>query len=503
MSEPTTWRMAKTLYRIRGSKCSNCKKIYFPPKSFCNKEGRYSKLEDIYFEDKVGRIYSCSTTRLPTTKFEYLTSFLSVYVSFSTNSNSVLIPGRLTDFIPTTEETRVDGYIDNEVIPRFRKVYSDGLIHYSRLQFSFLNDYYQSHLTREITPIENETKVGAVGIVGYGTYLPKYRIKVDDVAKALGKDPLQYRGGVREKTLPFYDEDTRTFTIEATERALFHSNIDREKVDVVAVGTESNPYAVYPIAATVVDASGINNYANAYDTQFACKAATSQIGLMCGAIKSSIYRNTIVVGADNSQAKPGDSLDYSVGAGAAALMLGRDGVIAILDCVAHYTSDTPDFYRREGKTYPEHGHRFTGEQAYFKHVINAGEALLKKYELKPSDFDFFVAHQPNSKFPRKAGEMLGFNRKQYEIGNVVDYIGNLYAGSAIAGLCAILDIAKPSQRIMMVAYGSGAGSDAYCWSVTEEIDKKRDRCISMNGQIFHPNREYVNYEFYRKSKSPP
>ena len=80
------------------------------------------------------------------------------------------------------------------------------------------------------------------------------------------------------------------------------------------------------------------------------------------------------------------------------------------------------------------------------------------------------------------------------------YIGNLYAGSAIAGLCAVLDVAKPGQRIMMVAYGSGAGSDAFVWSVTEEIEGKRERVIPINNQISHPKREYMSYDFYRRCK---
>ncbi|NIN52518.1 MAG: hydroxymethylglutaryl-CoA synthase [Nitrososphaeria archaeon] len=500
MSEPITWRSLKTNYRIRGSRCRDCGKIYFPPKSFCDYEGRKSRIEDIFFGEQIGKIYSGSVNREPTAKFEYLNSFLSIYVTFREKNNKILIAGRLTDLTPHTDEVTISSFIGEEVVPRFRRVYDDELIHYSRLQFSLLGDYYESHLSREPGILERKGESKKVGIVGYGSYIPKYRIKVDEVAKAHGKAGGIYTGAAKEKSVPFFDEDTRTFAVEAAERAIFHAGLNKGEIDVVAVGTESNPYVVYPIAATLVDSCGLDEYVNAYDVHFACKAATSQIDLMCGAIQSGIYRNALIVGSDDSQAKPRDPLDYSVGAGSAALVLGREKVIAVLEDSAHYSSDTPDFYRREGEKYPSHGQRFTGEQAYFKHITKAGEALMKKANLKPSDFDYFVTHQPNRKFPRSVARTLGFSSEQYELGNIVDYVGNLYAGSSVAGLCAVLDKAREEERILMVPYGSGAGSDAYSFIVTKEIENKRNRSITLDSQVFNTKREYVSYEFYRKAK---
>ncbi len=500
MSEPMTWRMFKTNYRIKGTRCTICGRIYFPPKSFCDREGRKSSVEDIYLGERMWKIYSGGVSREPTAKFSYLGSILSVYISLEEDQR-VLIAGRLTDFLPPKEEVHMDEYIGKEVVPRFRKAYDDGIIQYSRLQFSLLDDYYRSHLSIEHEPVlRREKRSEKVGVIGYSTYIPKYRIKVQEVAKAYDKNPNLYEGVVKEKAVPFLDEDTRTLTVESAERAIFSAGVYSGEIDVVAVGTESNPYAVYPISVTVVDACGINQYANSYDTRFACKAATSQIALMCGAIETGLYRNALLIGSDNSQAEPGDALDYSVGTGSAALVLGGEGVIATLEHTAHYSSDIPDFYRRSGDKYPSHGQRFTGEQAYFKHIVNAGKALMEKADLKPSDFDYFVAHQPNMKFPRKVARTLGFDKNQFEQGNAVDYIGNLYAGSSLAGLCAILDIAKPGQRILMVSYGSGAGSDAYSFLVTEEIEEKRARTIGLRDQIFNPKKEYVNYDFYRRAK---
>jgi hydroxymethylglutaryl-CoA synthase len=52
---------------------------------------------------------------------------------------------------------------------------------------------------------------------------------------------------------------------------------------------------------------------------------------------------------------------------------------------------------------------------------------------------------------------LGFSKEQIAPGLLVPVIGNTYAGAAIIGLTAILDIAQPGDRILMVSFGSGAG----------------------------------------------
>jgi hydroxymethylglutaryl-CoA synthase len=128
------------------------------------------------------------------------------------------------------------------------------------------------------------------------------------------------------------------------------------------------------------------------------------------------------------------------------------------------------------------------------------KAILDKSGLKPVDIEHLVCHSPNAVFPLRAAKEAGFSKEQLSVSLVVEKIGNLYSGSCPAGLAAVLDIAEPGEKILLCAYGSGAGSDAYVFTVTDEITSKRERTVPLREQIESPHREYVDYEFYRRMK---
>jgi hydroxymethylglutaryl-CoA synthase len=126
---------------------------------------------------------------------------------------------------------------------------------------------------------------------------------------------------------------------------------------------------------------------------------------------------------------------------------------------------------------------------------------MDKLRLQPKDINYFVSHQPNPSFPVKVATELGFKEEQFMPGLHVARFGNTYSSSSPMGLAAVLDIAKPNDRILMVSYGSGAGSDAYSIIVTNQIVEKRERQkFTIHHQIENKNIEYVDYETYRRLK---
>ena len=316
-----------------------------------------------------------------------------------------------------------------------------------------------------------------VGIITYGAYIPRYRIKVDEIARVWGANAAEISGGlgVFEKAVPDYDENTATFAVEAARAALARREVDVSEIKAVYVGSESHPYAVKPTAVTVGEAIGATPVMTAADYEFACKAGTAAIQTSMGLVASGMMKYAVAIGADTAQGAPGDALEYTAAAGGAAYIIGNDDPIAEINDTCSFTSDTPDFWRREGEDYPQHGGRFSGEPGYFKHVESAAKMMMERRGTRPSDYDYAVFHQPNAKFPQKAAKTLGFTSEQIKPGLLVPRLGNTYSGAVPLGLAAVLDIAKPGDRIFVTSYGSGAGSDSFDITVTEAILDKIDR----------------------------
>jgi len=497
-SEPIERRVSYLGDRLRSNRCLICGKEYFEIRDYCGKCGRKSfgkmMVADLFYER--GKLEVCTLINEPTNKFTKLGSYIYGTVSF--HDGKIRVPGRLTDRTGfCSEEVDFAELEGRNVVPRFRRRYSvdkTDIIPTISLAFTFADEYYPH---QEYNIVKPKKEYDSPGIVGYGVYTSRFRIKEGNL----------------ERSVPFIDEDSITAAVEAGKLALIHSRVDSSCVGKIYVGSESNPYAVKPIASKVAqvlklgeedeDVQGVD----AIDTEFACKAATSMFKDAASLVnypKSNI-EYAMVIGADNSQAAPrdcpGGELDLFVGYGAAAFIFGKHDVIAEIEGWYSCTSDTPDFWRRDGEPHPMHGGRFTGDPAYFKHVRMSSKKLMERLNLKVGDIDYFVAHQPNVQFPVRIAKELGFKEEQYLPMLQVAKFGNTYSGASPVGLAAVLEMAKPDDRILVTSYGSGAGSDAYSLITTQQIlDKRRNQKLTVRYQAENPFLQYVDYTTYRRLK---
>lgn len=334
-----------------------------------------------------------------------------------------------------------------------------------------------------------------VGIVGYGAYVPMYRLPNTEISRIWVGVP---RGGpVKEKSVPGLDEDVITMSIEAARNALDRAQIDPQELRAIWVGSESHPYAVKPSSTVVAEALGAVPSVQAADWEFACKAGTEAMVAAVGLVGSQMADYAMAIGMDTAQGRPGDELEYTAAAGGAAFIFGpAENSLALLEGSYSFVTDTPDFWRRPEQRFPSHGQRFTGDPAYFHHVTNATKYLLEALDRKPEDYQYCVFHQPNTKFPERAAKLLGFTPEQLKTGLLSPVIGNTYAGAAIIGLTAVLDEAKPGDRILVTSYGSGAGADSFSFVVTDKVTERQN--LALKTQNYIARRVQIDYGQYAR-----
>lgn len=329
-------------------------------------------------------------------------------------------------------------------------------------------------------------------IVGFGRYLPRYRVKIADIAAHWEQDAGSIKGGigVEEKTVPGRDEDSFTMAFEAARQSIDLAEIRSSEISAIFVGSESHPYAVKPTSAMLASALELDPFSHCADLEFACKAGTAGAQIVDSFIRSGQIRYGLAIGTDAAQARPGDALEYTAAAGAAALLMGpadAKNALCRIDKTLSFTTDTPDFWRASDEAYPRHAGRFTGEPGYFRHVREAVRGILEVANMKAQDIDHVILHMPNAKFPSAAAKKFGFSKEQMALGFIVPSIGNTYSACSMLGLTQVLEHAKRNDRILLVSYGSGSGSDAFLCTMLKD-----------GVRLPHDDREieYLNYGQY-------
>ncbi len=204
-------------------------------------------------------------------------------------------------------------------------------------------------------------------IVGFGRYLPRFRITAAAIAEQWSQDEKAITGGlgIEEKTVPGTDEDSFTMAFEAAKQAIETADILPTQISAMFVGSESHPYAVKPTSAMLVSALELDPFCHCADLEFACKAGTAGAQIVDAFVRSGQINFGMAVGTDTAQGRPGDALEYSAGAGAAALVIGSEKIknaFARIDATVSFTTDTADFWRAADEKYPRHAGRFSRRQ---------------------------------------------------------------------------------------------------------------------------------------------
>jgi hydroxymethylglutaryl-CoA synthase len=333
----------------------------------------------------------------------------------------------------------------------------------------------------------------AMGISGYGVYIPKLRIKKEEYAKAWGSFSA---AGVAEKAVMGFDEDVLTSAAKVCRRALDSVPLSPDKITRFALASTSAPYAEKLLSGTVLVSVGIPNTAFSSDHTTSTRAGTEALIAGFEHIAANPQGNAAVAAADAPKASMWDSVEHQLGAGAAAFVLSCDNLIAELEGHASYASEYfgERFKPRDEPLIHDLNVRKFAEGSLITNTTRAGNALLKKLGTKPEEYQHVVIQQPDARVPATVAARMSFTDAQMASGLVSKLVGDLGAASVPVALAAALDAAKVGDRIMVISYGSGAGSDALSFRVVGE------RKAIPRYQAEVDRKEYIDYVKYLKLK---
>jgi hydroxymethylglutaryl-CoA synthase len=344
------------------------------------------------------------------------------------------------------------------------------------------------------------------GIVSYGHYVPMLRMDISVLAEQWGlSESLErvYRlNGRKAVAVNGLDEDSVTLSIEAADRAMAFVPDGVQVPTSVLIGSESHPYAVKPSSVIVAEALGLTPNVFAADLEFACKGGTAAFLLSAGLVESGAAETAVAIGADCPQSAPGSLLEASVGSGASAFVVSSgEHVIARIDATSAASTDATDFWRRDGAKFPSVVGKFSAEMGYIEHTSRVVRALLEKTDSSPEDYKYLCLHQPYQSLPLSVAKELGFKRQQIQPGIIAGKIGNTYSSACLLSLCSVLDIAEPGDRVMLVSFGSGAGSDGFVMTVTDAITAYRAKTVEQGRpkvveQVGTEHAEWLTYGQY-------
>ena len=305
------------------------------------------------------------------------------------------------------------------------------------------------------------------GIISYGAYIPIYRLKRDEMARAWSRGSS---GG--ERAVANFDEDSATMAVEAISDCLRY--IDRQSVDALYFASTTPPYREKQTASLIAQASDLKRQLFAADFTDSLRCGTMALQAAMDAVASGSAKRAMVAAADIRIGPPQSSSEQDFGDGAAALLIGDQGVICEIEGSYSHADDILDTWKTETDTFTRSWEdRFILSEGYTRNIAEAISGIMQKYSLKPKDIAKAVFYAPDARRHSELAKELGFDPKSHVQDPMFKSIGNTGAAFALMMLVAALEEAKPGDRILFANYGDGA--DAFILKVTNEITKLKVR----------------------------
>jgi len=324
----------------------------------------------------------------------------------------------------------------------------------------------------------------AVGILGTGMYVPERILTNSDLEKMVDTNDewIVTRTGIRERRIAAENQATSDLAYEAAVKALEAAQLAPEDVDLIIVATIT-PDMFFPSTACILQDKLGARKAAAFDLSAACSGFIYSLATATGMLKSGMYRNALVIGADclsriTDYTDRNTCILFGDGAGAVVLgevpegrgflsfELGADGSGGPLLHIAGGGSRMP----ATAETVSSKAHYiYMAGNEVFKFAVrimgSAAEEALRKAGVDKKDVDLLVPHQANIRIIQAALSRLELPEEKCMIN--LDRYGNVSAASIPIALAEAVGQGRVNEgdRLVLVGFGGGLtwGASVLIW----------------------------------------
>lgn len=297
------------------------------------------------------------------------------------------------------------------------------------------------------------------GIVSYAPYLPLYRLNRAEIGRAWGSR------GKGEKAVAAHDEDSLTMAVAAAQSCL--KGIDLSTIDAVFFASTTSPYEEKQCAATIaaVLAMGADTYSCDFGGSLRC--GTNALRAAVDAVNGGSARNVLVCVADSRLGMPNGANEMAFGDGAAAFVIGSEGVVASVDSMYTMSDEIIDVFRSDRDRYVRTWEvRFVRDDGHGRVVPQAIRTAVEKAGASIEDFSKLVIYSPDARQLTAITKIMKLNPEKVQDTHFNEF-GDTGSAQALISLAAALEAAAAGERLLVASYGNG--SDVLTLTATADM----------------------------------
>ena len=322
-----------------------------------------------------------------------------------------------------------------------------------------------------------------IGLCSYAGYLPRYRLNRMSIFSAMGwLNPAILMNAAGEKSVANSDEDPITMAVSAGQRCL--AEFDPAALEGLYFASTTAPFRERLNANLVAGALGAGEEIRAADFCSSVKAGTSALLAALEFVAAGSGSRALVCAADNRLGRAGSVQEMVFGDGAAALMVGRERVIAEYKGFYSISCDFVDHLRGANSKYDRQWEeRWIRDLGFDQLIPQAIAGLLRKFNLQPADLQKVIYPCYYGGARKNINRKLGLSADQVADDLMMES-GDTGSAHPLLMLAKVLEKAEPGEKILLIGYGSGC--DALLFEVTGAISEYRDRMRvtdSINNQV--------------------